>query len=78
MLAVSAALELSSSSHLSDIKGELVSQVTKSSIGSSVLISNSLSLALYSEAMAALLSNPSKLNPAQKSFSVTEISPTLL
>jgi hypothetical protein len=52
VLAVSAALALSRSSHLSDNKGKLVSQVTKSSIASSVLIFEGPSPSLDGEAIA--------------------------
>jgi hypothetical protein len=78
VLAVSAALALWRSSHLSDNKGKLASQVTKSSIASSVLIFERPSPSLNGEAIASPLSNPSKPNVTQRAFSVIEISPTLL
>jgi hypothetical protein len=78
VLAVSAALALSRSSHLSDNKGKLVSQVTKSSIASSVLIFERPSPSLKGEAIALPLSHPSKPNVTQRAFSVIEISPMSL
>jgi hypothetical protein len=51
-LAVSAALALSRSSHLSDNNGKLASQVTKSSIASSGLIFERSSPSLNGEAIA--------------------------
>jgi hypothetical protein len=54
VLAVSAALALSRSPHLSDNKGKLASQVTKSSIASSVLIFERPSPSLNGEAIASL------------------------
>jgi len=78
VLAVSAALALSRSSHISDNKGKLASQVTKSSIASSVLILERPSPSLNGEAIALPLSSPSKPNVTQRAFSVIEISPTSL
>src|SRR4029077_13003294 len=78
VLAVSAAWALSRSSHLSDNKGKLASQVTKSSIASFVLIFERPSPSLNGEAIASPLSNPSKPNITQTAFSVIEISPTSL
>ena len=69
---------LSRSSHISDNKGKLASQVTKSSIASSVLILERPSPSLNGEAIALPLSSPSKPNVTQRAFSVIEISPTSL
>jgi hypothetical protein len=77
-LAVSAALALSRSSHLSDNNGKLASQVTKSSIASSGLIFERSSPSLNGEAIAQPLSNPSKPNVTQKAFRVIAILPTSL
>ena len=57
-LAISAALVLSASSHLSDNKGKLVSQVKTSSTASTVLMFAASTLSLNVDAIAALLSNP--------------------
>jgi hypothetical protein len=78
VLAVSAVWALSRSSHLSDNKGKLDSQVTKSSINSSVLKSERPSPSFNGEATASPFSDPSKLNVTQRAFSVIAISPTSL
>jgi hypothetical protein len=55
-----------------------LSQVTKSSIASSVLIFERPPPPLNGEAIASPLNNPSKPNVTQTAFSVIEISPTSL
>ena len=70
VLAVSAVLALSRSSHLSDNKGKLASQVTKSSIASSVLIFETSATSLNGEEIASPVSKPSKPNVTQRAFSV--------
>jgi hypothetical protein len=77
VLAVSAALALSRSFHLSDNKGKLVSQLTKSSIASSASIFERSSPSLNGKAAALPLSPPNKPNVTQRAFSVIEISPIL-
>jgi hypothetical protein len=57
---------------------KLASQVTKSSIASSVLIFERPPPPLNGEAIASPLNNPSKPNVTQTAFSVIEISPTSL